>query len=128
MTDAWNPRRVRLKRRVHPGDSSIQVYESTTSGFLAKLGTELVTTGGSGGTWSISPAASQNHHADGYLSEVTIRCVVNGVEHTGVMQHLKHREESPKGELEATWDIYTRDPAAFTPNLDGLPLRFSLLS
>lgn len=128
MTDAWAPRRVRLKRRVHPGDASIQVYPSTTSGFLAKLGTELVTTGGAGDTWSISPAASQNHHADGYLSEVTIRVVVGGVEHTAVAQHLRHREESPKGELEATWDIYTRTPGAFTPNMDGLPTRFSLLS
>lgn len=104
------------------------MYESTTSGFLARLGTELVTVSGAGDTWDISPPATQNHHADGYLTEVTTRIFVAGTEHTAVARHLKHKEEAPKGELEATWDIFTKTPATYTPNMDGLPTRFSLRS
>lgn len=133
MPDVWAPRRVRLKRSVEPGDMTVTVFPSFAPPvpMLSKMGTELVTvTGTAGDVWSLAAPAVQHHDMDGYLREVTIRVLLAGsvtvTDQTGVAQHLVTREAEPEGEIEATWDIYTRTPALYTPNMKALPTRFTL--
>lgn len=96
-----------------------------------RCGSDLVSASGPSGvnqTWTISPPFTQRHNAGGYLIEATIWIMVNGMHHTGPARKLRHREASPEGEIEATWEIMTRTPATWTPNMDGNPIPFTLYS
>jgi hypothetical protein len=103
---------------------------------LMRLGSELVTATGSSGVdqvWTITPALAERHGRGAYLIEVTIQVSVGVVplDHSGVARNLKHKEASPEGEIEATWEIVTRDPATWTPDLDydaHQPVPFTLSS
>lgn len=123
---------AQLKRNAAAGASTVKLRESALDGvgsFLAKFGTELVTVSGQAGdTWNVSPSFAEPHHARSFAVEATIRIVVNGVDHTAVAQHLRHSEAWPEGEIEATWEIDTRDVATYSPNMDGNPVPFLLYS
>lgn len=128
---AWAPRRARLVANANAGAGTIQVTSSfAASSLLMKIGTAVYTVSGSSGTnqtWSVSPALAQPALSGAYLIEATIRLLVNGVDRTGVAQNIRHRE-GENGELEATWEITTRSPAAYTPNMQGDPVPFILSS
>lgn len=131
MPVAWRPRIARVKADAAPGAGSIKLRPSALDGvgsFMARIGTQLVTISGQAGdTWVVS-GLGEGAKAGALATEVTIRVVVNGLDHTGVATKLRHSERSPEGEIEATWEISTRTPGAYTPNLDGNPIPFQLLS
>lgn len=133
MVVVWAPRRARLKRNAAAGATSVRVRSALSPPALWKLGPEVVTvTGAAGDTWNLAAPLEEFHAAGAELIEVTIRILVGypgfTTDHSAVAQNLRHREASPEGELEATWEIDTRDPTAWTPDMDGLPMPFMLYS
>lgn len=129
MPVVWSPRIARLKRNAAAGATTIRTFESALDGessFRARLGTEIVTMSGRvGDTWNVSPALVTAKRAEGLAVEVCTLIAVGGgnghglVDHTGVGINLRTREACPEGEIEATWDVVTRTPAVYTPNLDA---------
>src|SRR5689334_19949868 len=132
MPVAWSPRMATIKENAAAGAGSIKLLESALDGagsFMARVGSQIVTLSeAGGGNWGVSPGLVEPANAGGFISEVTLRVLVNGVEHTGVAKKLRHREQWPEGEIEATWEIDTRTPGTYTPNMDGLPVPFTLYS
>lgn len=125
---------ARIKRNVLEGATTIKVRPSALDGqapYLAKLGTELVNVLSQlGDTLTLEAAVAEPHGAGGYLVEITIKITVGTgpVDESAVARLLHHTEASPEGEVEAVWEILTRSPADYTPDMDANPTSFLLWS